>query len=104
MIHMLQCLCGPERHAIYAVLYDDEAISPTDAMDGMMALVEMQIDHQIMRRRCEICDKDIVEFWYEDRVAREQDWDKAVAQAKLSEVEQSLARETVRVTRKAERN
>jgi hypothetical protein len=104
MIHMLQCLCGPARHAIYAVLYDDQAVSPEDAMDGMKALVEMQADHQIIRRRCEICDKDIAEFWYEDGINKEQNWEKATALARRSEAEQTLTREAVQAARRAGKN
>ena len=104
MIHMLQCLCGPARHAIYAVLYDDEKVSPEDAMDGVKALVEMQIDHNIINRRCEICDRNIVEFWYEDGLTKEQDWDKASAAAKLLEAKQALTREVVQAHRKGAKN
>ena len=48
MIHILQCLCGPARHAIYGVLYDDETITPQEAREGIEALVEMQVDQQII--------------------------------------------------------
>jgi hypothetical protein len=27
MIHMIQCLCGPLRHANYSVMYDDRLMA-----------------------------------------------------------------------------
>lgn len=104
MIHLLQCLCGTQRHAIYAILYDDQTITPVEAMEGFRALIEMQIDHRIINRRCEICDKGVVEFHFEDHITKEQEWDMAVAQVKLSEAKQALTRDLVQAARKAGKN
>lgn len=104
MIHMLQCLCGPARHAIMAILYDDKIISPQDAMDGLRALVEMQVDNGMLNRRCEICDKKITEFYYEDKITGEQDWDKAKEITYVLEAQQLATRQAVMVHRKAGKN
>jgi len=104
MIHLLQVLCGPARHAILGIMYDTATISPEDAMDGLKALVEMQVDHGIINKRCEICDKKIVEFTFEDGVSKEQNWDRALDKAKQLEVEQGLAQRLVKAQRKAAKN
>jgi hypothetical protein len=104
MIHFLQCLCGPARHAIYAVMYDDKDLSPQDAREGLEALIEMMVDHRMINRRCEICDKDIREFHYEDGVSKEQDWDKAQREFKRSEAAQTATRLAVQAQRRAGRN
>jgi hypothetical protein len=104
MIHMLQCLCGPPRHAIYGILYDDQIISPTEALAGIKALIEFQIEQQIIGRRCEICDKPVAEFWYKDHPTKEQDWDKAKLVAQQIEVEQALSRELIIATRRGAKN
>jgi hypothetical protein len=104
MIHMLQVLCGPARHCIMAVMYDHAVISHQDAEDGVRALMEMQLDHGVINKRCEICDKKIKEFVYERGISKEQDWDKARDYAKQLEVEQRLTRQAVMAERKAGKN
>jgi hypothetical protein len=101
---MLQCLCGPARHAIFGMLYDDESISPKDVRKGMEALIEEDIAKGVLNRRCEICGKSVAEFRYEDRICKEQDWEAAKAKAGLLEAEQMATRTTVMAARKAERN
>jgi|SRR5277367_2094363 len=101
---MLQVLCGPARHAILAILYDDEAISAADARIGLEALVEQDIADGKVNRRCEICDKSIGEFRYEDGVSKEQDWDKAKAGAERLQDEQMETRTAVMAARRAARN
>ena len=105
MIHIVQCLCGPARHAIYAVLYDDDGgATPDTAKKAMAMLIEEFIENGTIRRRCEMCDKDVAEFWYEDAVTAEQDWDKVQAEMKRKDMEQTLTRWIVQTTRKAGRN
>ncbi len=101
---MLQCLCGPQRHAIYAMLYDDKTLSSQNAREGIEALIEMWIDHNIMRRRCEICDKDVVQFHYDDQLTRSQNWDEALAESKEMERQQILTRDAVMAMRKGDKN
>jgi hypothetical protein len=104
MIHMMQCLCGPNRHCITAMLYDDKDIATQDVEDGMRAMIEMQVDHKIINRRCEMCDKDVIEFIYEDRISKEQDWDKAKSLGELLEAAQRETQRLVKSQRKAENN
>ena len=104
MIHMLQCLCGPARHAIYGLLYDDANISPQEVREGLEALIEMQVAHGIINRRCEICDAPIKDFWYEDGDTKEQEWDRAAVIAKQLEAEQTATRLTVQAARRAAKN
>ena len=104
MIHLLQCLCGPARHTIFGVLYDDKTITPQEAKEGLEALIEMQVDHEIIRRRCEICNAPIVTFWYEDGVTKEQDWEKVQAEVRASEAMQTATRLAVQAMRKAGMN
>jgi hypothetical protein len=104
MIRILQCLCGPQRHAITAMLYDDAAISPQEVREGLEALIEMWVDDKTINKRCEICDGPIKQFWYEDGVSKEQDWEKAHAQIRRSEAEQTATRLAVQAMRKAAKN
>jgi hypothetical protein len=104
VIHLLQVLCGPERHAICGMLYDDKALSATEAREGIELLVEEQCAMGFMKRRCEICDASVIQFLYEDGISKEQDWDKARAQVARSEAEQMLTRQAVMAARMAEKN
>jgi hypothetical protein len=104
MIHTLQVLCGPARHAICAMMYDDAVISPQEVREGVEALIEMQVDHQIINRRCEICDAPIKDFWYEDGITKEQEWEKVKEQAIRSEAEQTATRIAVQAARRAGKN
>lgn len=104
MIHILQVLCGPARHCIMATLYRDSDLAPEDAMNGLKALIEMEIDYGMLNRRCEVCGEDKKEFWYEDGVTKEQDWEKALAQSKELEARQMLTRSYVQAQRRAGRN
>jgi hypothetical protein len=104
MIHMLQVLCGPERHAIFGALYDDETLSSADARMGIELLLEEEIAGGRINRRCEICGKAVAEFLYEDRVTKEQNWEKAQAMVKQCEEEQRKTREMVMAARRASRN
>jgi hypothetical protein len=101
---MLQCLCGPARHAIYGFMYDDQKMSPEDVLAGAEALIEEMIVTGQIRRRCEICDKDIVQFAYEDGRTIEQDWDKAKAISMRLGAEQMRTRLAVMAARKAGKN
>jgi hypothetical protein len=104
MIHMLQVLCGPARHAIYGIMYDDKTMSPQEVREGVEALIEIQIDHGMLNRRCEMCDAPIIQFVYEDGVAKEQDWDEAKVMSVRLEAEQAQARLRVMAARKAAKN
>lgn len=104
MIHLLQCLCGPERHALMAILYDDEKISSQEARLGLEAMIERAIAAGEIRRRCEICDKDVSRLWFEDGISKEQDWEKAKAKAQATEQEQMLAQDAIKALRRAENN
>jgi hypothetical protein len=104
MIRMLQVLCGPRRHAILGVLYDDQAISPEDTRQGLEILIEERVALGSINRRCEICDKPVIQFLYEDGISGEQDWDKAQVEAKRLEVEQMLARRVAMAARRAGKN
>jgi hypothetical protein len=104
MIHILQVLCGPARHAIYGLMYDDRDISPQEVREGLEALIEMQVDHGIINRRCEICDAPINQFWYEDGISKEQVWEKAQTIVRQSEVEQTATRLAVQAARRAGKN
>jgi hypothetical protein len=103
MIHILQCLCGPKRHAIYAIMYDDKNEKPEEVRLGLEALIENWIETGQVRRRCEICDAAVVQFLYDDAISKEQDWDKALAITKRAEEEQGLTRMAVQAMRNAER-
>ena len=104
MIHILQCLCGPMRHAIMGILYDDADLAPEDARRGLEAIVESSVANHLLNRRCEMCDKDVKEFWYDDGISKEQDMVKAKYMTKLLEDEQRAAQIIVKAQRKAERN
>jgi hypothetical protein len=104
MIHMLQVLCGPKRHAIYGIMYDDKDISPADAMKGMELLVEEEVALGKLNRRCEVCDKPVFKFLYEDGITKEQDWAKAKAISERLQAEQMVARESIMTARKARNN
>jgi hypothetical protein len=104
MIRLLQVLCGPARHAIYGMMYDDKVISSQEVREGVEALVEMQVDHGIIRRRCEICDAPILQFRYEDNRTIEQDWEKAKAISAKLEAEQIKTQNMVVTARKAAKN
>jgi len=104
MIRMVQVLCGPARHAIYGLMYDDQITPPEQVKEGLEALIEMWIDHGMLRRRCEICDAPIVQFRYEDHPTIEQDWDKAKAMSEQLEAQQAQTRKIVMAARKAEKN
>lgn len=104
MIHMLQVLCGPKRHAIYGIMYDDQVVSPQDTREGIEAMIEMWIDHGMLRRRCEICDAPISAFLYEDGITKEQNWDKAKEISERLGKEQMLTRKAVMAARKVQKN
>jgi hypothetical protein len=104
MIRLLQVLCGPKRHAIYGMMYDDKVITSEEVRAGTEALLEGDIAAGKIRRRCEICDKPVIQFRYEDRLMREQNWDRAVAEVKLGEALQAEARLAVQAARKARNN
>lgn len=104
MIHMLQCLCGPERHCIMGILYDDKEMSLEDAKRGLEAHINEAIQGNRLNRRCEICDKWVPQFWYEDCISKEQDWAMAIYQAKLLEEEQRVTQIVVKANRKAGKN
>jgi hypothetical protein len=102
MIHVLQCLCGPKRHAIYAIMYDDKNEKPEEVRLGLEEMIENWIETGQIRRRCEICDKPVFQFLYEDGISKEQDWEKAREISKRSEEEQVLTQMAVRAMRNAE--
>ena len=104
MIRMLQVLCGPRRHAIFGILYNDQDMPAEEVMVGMEAMVEEEVAQGRLNRRCEICDKPVIQFLYEDGVAQEQDWGKAKAVAERLGAEQMMTRRTVMAARKAQRN
>lgn len=104
MIHMVQVLCGPARHAIFGFMYDDKNMSTEDVLAGAEALVEEMIKTKQINRRCEICDKPVIQFVYEDGIAKEQDWDEAKAVAERLGMEQMLTRMQVMAARKAQKN
>jgi hypothetical protein len=104
MIRMLQVLCGPARHAIYGIMYDDQTMPSDQVKEGLEALIETFIDQGMLRRRCEICDVPIIQFKYEDHPTIEQDWDKAKAMSEQSEARQMETRRAVMAARSAEKN
>jgi hypothetical protein len=104
MIHIMQVLCGPARHAIIGALYDDQSISTEDVRAGWEVLIEEMIERRVINRHCVMCDAPIKQFVYEDGVAKEQDWDKAEALVKQQEAEQMWTQEMVVAARKAARN
>jgi hypothetical protein len=104
MIHMLQVLCGPARHTIYGIMYDDKTMPSQEVREGVEALIEMWIDHGMLNRRCEMCDAPVIQFLYEDGVTKEQDWAKAQAFGEQLEAEQAQTRLTVMAARKAAKN
>ena len=104
MIHMVQCLCGPARHAIMGLLYDDKDVPPEEAKGFLEGAVEGAIAGGSINRRCEMCDREIVDFLYEDGITKEQDFAMAIFAAKLSEEMQCRAQELVKAQRRAARN
>jgi hypothetical protein len=104
MIRLLQVLCGPKRHAIYGIMYDDQTMPSQEVREGVEALIEMWVDHGMLRRRCEICDAPIIQFVYEDGISKHQDWDKAKAEGERLQAEQMVARESIMTARKARNN
>lgn len=65
MIHLIQVLC-PDRHAIFAIGYDPETLSPEDAMRGLKVLTQEMIDTHIINPWCGLCGSTC--WAYEDRV------------------------------------
>jgi hypothetical protein len=100
LIRMLQVLCGPARHAICGILYNDKDMPPQKVREGLEALIE----GGTLRRRCEICDAPKIQFQYEDRPTTEQDWDKAKAMSEQLEAQQMHTRKMVMAARKAAKN
>lgn len=104
MIRILQCLCGPERHTIVGTMYDDALLPPEHARLMLEMQLEEMIRNKVVRRRCEMCDKDVATFVYEDRVSREQDWETAKRLAMQLEQKQIQTQLMVKAMRKAGNN
>ena len=53
-VHICQMLC-PERHAIFALAYEEEEMSDEDAIQHANATLDEAVQSGIMNRWCGIC-------------------------------------------------
>jgi hypothetical protein len=85
LIHIIQCLCGPERHAILATAYDPNLIAPEKAMQDFKELVSMAAQSWI-NQFCGLCGS---RAWvYEDGVTRYATVEEALPPLKQNERDQ----------------
>jgi hypothetical protein len=87
MIHLIQCLC-PDRHAIMAIGYDPETLSPDDAMHGFKAFMQQMFDKHEVNPWCAICGSSLLV--YEDRATPFKTIEEAMPVLAQLQIEQAI--------------
>jgi hypothetical protein len=98
MIHLIQCLCGPKRHAIFALAYDDQDRNGAEALADFKGMVTLMLKTNAVKPWCGMCalgEDEIAhcESWfYEDRATVFQSMAEAEPYLKQSEADQLATR------------
>jgi len=97
MIHITQYLC-PQRHAILAAAWDDALVEPALALRSFEDQVEHLHFTGVLRRRCEICCKD-VPLHFEDGVTGFRTMEEAAPHLAAQQAAQMRTREFLKAGR-----
>lgn len=100
VIYIIQCLC-PNRHAIYATVYDPEELPHDVAMATMQQQIEEWIAKKTINPWCGICQSR--DWTYEQRKTKYKSMEEAKAEMKQLELENMLSRIIID-EKKAEKN
>lgn len=89
MIHITQCLCGPQRHAILAITWADPEFTSGDAEAHLKIFVESLIETNTINPWCGICGSR--NFRYEDGVTRYRTMKEATPDLQLAQLSNLLS-------------
>ena len=101
MIWIIQCLCGPNRHAIYAIAYDAKEMPHDLAMADIQQSVNTQITKGQWNPWCGICGSR--DWTYEQRLTKYKTMEEAKTEMSKLELENLVSRLLID-SRKAEKN
>jgi len=105
-VRIVQLLCGPLRHAIFAIAYlpgmsaqgsddNDVVLTTANAAAYMAAMVNRWLKQKTIGDRCGLCDAPAASWVYEDRATKFQTMEEALPQLRASERANLQARDMI---------